>query len=244
VSQAGFEVRFEVFNASTNAQIGSTIVVGDDTSGAMFGTPGGDSDTSAGHIGYSSNALNVTGLKLSNLTATSNAPSPAAALLSGMTASLRNESATDYRVRITLSDDQFNTPGAVGDVVSFYSMITSATAGGTGASGTYVTKVFEPNESSDSDGAAVTNALSIPLTPGSPTTSDSVYFTRSTSTYTLQAVYDVTLNAGGGEVNFSTTSVLAAPAPPGLAMMIGALPFAGLLRLRRRPAKVEAATAA
>jgi hypothetical protein len=71
-----------------------------------------------------------------------------------------------------------------------------------------------------------------------------------TNSFTLGNQQLLTINAGTysshqqvAEVQISS-QVTAAPAPPGLVMLVSALPFAGLLRLRRRLAKAEAATVA
>jgi hypothetical protein len=86
------------------------------------------------------------------------------------------------------------------------------------------------------------------------TTGDWVSGTKSFSTgtgsgagYTLGQTATFTIGSGNNTTNpisFQLTSSVIAPAPAGLVMFASALPFAGLLRLRRRFTKAEVATAA
>jgi hypothetical protein len=62
--------------------------------------------------------------------------------------------------------------------------------------------------------------------------------------YTVQQVLTLTLGAHGVFQGSAGASITPTPAPAGLVLLAGALPFAGLLRLRRRLTKVAPTTAA
>jgi hypothetical protein len=58
--------------------------------------------------------------------------------------------------------------------------------------------------------------------------------------YTIRTTLVVTL-VDGACANFNTSAVVAAPAPAGLALAAGAVPFLGLLRRRLRATPTTAA---
>jgi len=69
-------------------------------------------------------------------------------------------------------------------------------------------------------------------------------FAATSGMYTVTMVVTITLSGHGSYVGTGDAFITPTPAPAGLVMLASALPFAGLLRLRRRGAKPEAATAA
>jgi len=104
-----------------------------------------------------------------------------------------------------------------------------------------LTSYYDSTNSLYGTGASNNMTASLPSNVGS--TEKFATLGSSTGTYSLTNVIDLSNLNKGGSINQGTiTTTVIAPAPPGLVMLVGALPFFGLLRRRLR--KNEAATVA
>jgi hypothetical protein len=177
---------------------------------------------------------------------------------------------SDYLVGITATSN--SPGGAVGevanDVLSFQTTSTSVapatftittTADGFSSPASPVAVTTNLTINSNLEGASITGVSQINSTNVAGTSITSVstpsFYTATNPDLTTSSPYAVgnvlTLVMAGGsfgldttiaQVTINTQVVAATPAPPGLVMLAGALPFAGLLRLRRLR-KSELATA-
>jgi hypothetical protein len=156
-----------------------------------------------------------------------------------------------HEVVITATAQPFTSPGNPGDKLSLIDGISSlnATFGGVvmdlnnsttlnlGSQDIY--GLVDPDNNAGTSNSVRTSG---PFTKQGPSGDWTAVtqFTRG-SAYSLSSVIDLQLITGDSG-SITTQATVFAPAPAGLAMLAGALPFAGLLRLRRR--KSEAVTAA
>lgn len=150
-------------------------------------------------------------------------------------------------IRIEIKSTGFTGPGASGDFVNLQTILTtlsgisgSSLGSGSGENKIY-TSVTGPNQSPN---PANTNPDSFAVDDDGRWLSDVLTFKRG-STYDMTLILDLNLTLTAGKtVNIDAQGLVTVPAPTGLVMLATALPFAGLLRLRRRVAKPETTTAA
>jgi len=159
--------------------------------------------------------------------------SPATLMISALSV-VNNDATNAHTLTIEVSDSPFSTP--VGPK-NLWSNLSATALNGTysitnaidGVNGTTVT-ASGTGPGSIVYGQGVNGVFNGPYTTG--------------ATYTLSMLATINLNAGGQlQTEGGNAQVFPTPAPAGLVMLAGALPFAGLLRLRRRLAKPEATTA-
>jgi len=102
--------------------------------------------------------------------------------------------------------------------------------------------------SNDPYGTDATNSLSVTGNSKNIAKDSEANFSSSSDFFSITNVVTVENlavgTAGPRSVEAHISSTVVAPAPPGLVMLAGALPFAGLLRLRRRAQTASPATAA
>ena len=158
------------------------------------------------------------------------------------TAHIVNTSASQKRITFTITSSGFTSPGQAGDTLYAQTVLTSLTGLttsnlGSGANQSqFVTTITGTGQTPNS----VSTSADSFVQSGTQMWSNQVSFIRG-SDYTISSTYDLYI-AAGATVDFQVNSVVAAPAPAGLIMLAGAMPFAGLLRRRLR--KSELATAA
>lgn len=213
----------------------------------LYGRSNGDPEAQfagRGSLQFSSN--NTTSGQVSvNINGESNSPGSTFGMLTTNTVKVKNNSGATRTLVVTFTDDGFTAPGVGGAYLQ-----QNLTAGSNGlmpgASAVVLTEALDVNG----------NVLATSGDPNNPNSPQAVVngatvmgayvpFTLSASQtpYQIRTTITITL-AAGAEANFNTSAIVATPAPSGLVMLAGALPFAGLLRLRRRVAKPEATTAA
>ncbi len=159
------------------------------------------------------------------------------------TANLVNTSNAQKRITFTITSSGFTSPGQAGDTLYARTVLTSLmglTTSNLGSGANQSQFVTTITGSGQVPNPVSTSADSF-VQSGNQMWSNQVSFTRG-SNYTMSSTYDLYI-AANATVDFQVNSVVtAAPAPAGLIMLAGALPFAGLLRRRLR--KSELATAA
>jgi len=197
--------------------------IGGPTSGPITGT---------GAITFT--AIPFGDFTIQTTTTTSNSTSNTTpAMMSILNTTVTNQAGGPRTVVITATDDQFNVPTT--DLKTVWTSL----AGSFLTTGSTVT-LKSTLEGTDGTPVSQTgNALNI---GAAQQVNDSI--SSNVSPYHLTLTMTITLQAGGSYSGSGNVNVYPTPAPAGLVMFASALPFFGLLRLRRRSAKPEAATAA
>jgi len=181
---------------------------------------------------------NYNGIQFELTTTTNNPGTAVDGNVFATTAHLDNQTGSGKTIVFTITSSGFTSPGQAGDKLysqTELTLITGLTQSnlGTGAQqSSFTTKITGAGQ----DPSSVTTNPSNWTTSGTQLWSDPVYFTRG-SDYTITSTYSVYI-AAGARVDFQVNSVVAAPAPAGLVMFAGALPFFGLIRRRLRKSDV------
>ncbi len=243
-SEAGYSVKVKV-NGTTIATIND----------------GGLGDTNAELNGISANGTYTTGTGSDKIhydfSGITNSPgttigqmtSSSINIYSYSGASTSAAASQNYRVQLEVMSDGFTAPGQSSDLLSVQTILTglggfnASTDLGTAGSGKneFITTVTGAGQTPAS---VSTNPTSFTVDVNGKWSSGSMTFNRG-SDYAITQSIDVlvkTTNTSDNALAFQDKSLVAAPAPAGLIMLAGALPFAGLLRRRLR--KSEQATAA
>jgi hypothetical protein len=221
VSQAGFMVDFKVY----------------DTAGDLIGTDTRTTQGSFLNLSSPNGGLaGVAALSQIVFSAQSNQPGVQSAILTDTSVSLVNSGSEALRLVITVSDDRFTT-GSAGTPMRIQSLASTNVGwpvGLTNASGVVRTEVTEGgNTYRDYD---PTTGLALPPNGSGWVGGDFGSFVRSSNdAYTARQIITLDLGAGGS-ANFSATSAITTPAPPGLVLAATTVPFVGLLRRRLRKA--------
>jgi len=255
-SQATFTVTFAVQDTTTNTALGTYTVTDDQ----LLASDGGSGDSATPNFPPTQKIITNTrngyqGVLNLSLTTNSNAPNggsgmPGSSLWETVT-TLKNFSTDTIRITITVAD-QFNSVGGVppaGGQFGFYSFgdTTGAGVSGTGTQVAITSSVTYDGGTTIND----PNSIVLPSSPSLSNHTPVTYFTPTTNApLTVNSVMVVdlagasSLNAlDGGSANFSSGVTVFAPAPSGAIMLAGALPFVGLLRLRRRVQAAAPSTA-
>ena len=258
-SQATFAIKVDVFNVTVDgsgnftqgAQVGTSIIVADEGgvgTSTLFGSPSNDVESTftagdPGLLDYGRHLINnsTTSRLTLSFSSNSNAPVGNPNNLWQTITRMTNTTGTNYRVVLTLGDI-FTSVG--GQEAGTFALWTTADVNQNGVSGgskvTVGSKAIYDGSNVATDG---TVTFTGPINPAQTQSTTPTYFTRATGTTELYSTltFDV---LSGGSAEVSSQSMIAAPAPAGLIMLAGALPFAGLLRLRRRAQTAAPATAA
>jgi len=177
------------------------------------------------------------GLSISTTSGTSNLPGVPQAKVTTSNLVISNTSGSTKTITVMFSEDGYTGPGGIGTQDFLNGFVSNFTGTG-GVSFKFHAQVIENGGGSTYTTSDVT--LTTVNSANSPT--NTVAFTRATSSYTLISWAEITLD-NNSDVTFNTRAdVTATPAPAGLLMFATALPFAGLLRRRLR--KSEVATVA
>ena len=218
-SEAGFSITLSVGSDPANR-----ITIDDNSSG--------DSNSTAGLITTSGSLAGFT--YSGNFAFSNSGPSAGgSAILTITSLTINLTGNTAKTLVITLQDTGFNSP--VPGAAYVTSQLTAQSLNGaTNSSAQFQSYV----------GGVAGTQLSVEnlgMTPGAKKFTDGMIVPS--SPYTLSNVLTLNLDAGSVIQATGSTEVTSTPAPTGLVMLAGALPFAGLLRLRRFR-KNEVATAA
>jgi len=150
--------------------------------------------------------------------------------------SLQNTDSIAHALTLTIEDDKFTNPQ---ELKILWSNLSATSLNGTFALTNYVDGVAGTTLTATGNGAGV-------IAYGQPTNGifEEPFAPNVGTNYSIKMVVTVTLAGGGSlELAGAQARVYPTPAPAGLVMLAGALPFAGLLRLRRRLPKPEATAA-
>lgn len=151
-----------------------------------------------------------------------------------------NSSSASATLVLTLTEDNFTLPTSLG---VYNVKNTLAILSFTGSTvGALLSSASTVSDNPTGNTATISNSFTSSQINTPQTAAATTQWTRTASNYTVSHTVTLTL-AASASINFQArTDVTPAPAPAGLIMLAGALPFAGLLRRRLR--KSELATAA
>jgi hypothetical protein len=234
-SEAAYKVKIELFNASTNASLGSTTITDN---------VGPDTDGTVGTVDFNDTNLFGTNFSL-KLTSFSNQSMPAGNPAQLQTQSVRlldNDAAIDFRVVITTTNTSYTIPSPA-DPSKLVSTLQWSSTGNPAVAGTFQSFTsLAAGGTSEFDTTQVSTSLQNIASPGTVST----LWNRSGQAYSITNVMNISTTGvmGSSAAITGTSEVFSAPAPAGLVLVAGALPFAGLLRLRRRGLTTVPATAA
>jgi len=205
-------------------------------------TPGGDLNDAQNEILFTGT---YGGVKITTTSGISYPPGTDGAKITTTNLALTNTSGSAKTITVMFKETNFTGPGGVGDDAYLQGWLDGFSGTGTFTVKYHAQVIENTNALPGGGGGAVYTTNDIVVTgPLAGTSATGIQtFNRTTSTFSLISWAEITLQ-NNSIVTFNTESTVVAPAPPGLVLLAGALPFAGLLRLRRRPQVAAPATVA
>jgi len=228
VSQADFKVKVDLYDSTGTTQLATTTVTDGDNDGNIS-----LSNTNL-FSGITGGGLDVSLIAHSNRTNPNGNP----AQLQDIVASIQNGSSTAYQIRVTVTDTDYLIPVGL-NPMTLKSKVGNSDLGTNPVSGTFQSGVDVNNQEFAFGFTTATQNVATPSTVFGQ-------FNR-TGVYSISNQFILNLSGGmtGAASLTGTSSVTAAPAPAGLILLLGAVPFVGLFRRvmkRTSPATEAVAT--